>query len=158
MFGHYSNLLDQYASENQIKNVEELKELFDKFNCEKKFSPFTVSKVMPNATSSNINIKYNIQGPSRTYSSACASGTIAVGEAYNAIKLGEVDMAITGATEYFEIDTGVIFRAFDAIGATTRGGSVDTVNKPFDVNRSGFLLSEGGAGVLLLEEYEHAKK
>ena len=125
--------------------------------CAKRFSPFVVSKVMPNAVSAMLGVKFAINGPNNTYSIACASSTIAIGKAYEALRTGEVDTAITGGSEYADDDYGAVFRGYDMAGtlAHTYEDSF-LANRPFDKHRSGFLYSQGGSGVLILEDYKTA--
>jgi len=118
---------------------------------------FTVGMTMPNSAAANLGIKYSFKGANDTTTAACASGTIAVGKAYRAIRDGSVDFAVSGGAEYLYDEYGGIFRAFDFPKAlATAAGPPLSVNRPFDEERNGFLLSEGGAGILILEELEHA--
>ncbi len=125
-------------------------------------NPFVVSMIMPNAVSSNIAIKYGIHGPAQTSCSACSSGTVAIGRAFHALRNGEIDVAITGGVEYLCDDYGMIFRGFDVAKTLVAQGkqpfSNDQLNRPFDRDRSGFLFSQGGCGILVLEDLEHARK
>jgi 3-oxoacyl-[acyl-carrier-protein] synthase II len=124
-----------------------------------RFNPFEVSMVMPNASAAAIAIKYSITGPNTTYCVACASGTVAVGNAYRALRDGLVDIAISGGCEYFGDEHGHIFRSFDVSGTLVRNcADPATANRPFDEKRSGFLFSQGGAAVFVLEELEHAQR
>ncbi len=147
------NQMDHEISESLRFVLDKLEE---NFCIPKRFSPLTVAKYMPNACSSNIGIKFGITGPNNTYCSSCASGTVAIGNAYKAIKSGQVDMAISGGTEYMFDEFGGMFYAFDKIGALSTGDNIFNINCPFDNKRSGFLFSEGGAAVLILEELGHA--
>jgi 3-oxoacyl-[acyl-carrier-protein] synthase II len=125
----------------------------------KRFNPFSVSMIMPNAVSANVSIKFGIKGQSDTISSACASGTIAVGKGFKAIRNNELKTAIAGGTEYLYDDYGTLFYSFDILKTLASGyESIEKANRPFDKNRSGFLFSQGGAGVLILEELESALK
>ncbi len=125
----------------------------------RRFNPFEVSMVMPNAPSAAIGIKYSLTGPNSTFSVACASGTVAIGNAYRSVQEGRVDIAVTGGCEYFADEWGHIFRSFDVSGTLVRDCSdPKSANRPFDENRSGFLFSEGGAAVLVVEELEHARR
>ncbi len=118
---------------------------------------FTVGMSMPNSSAANIGIKYGLTGANETITAACSSGTIAIGKAYRAIRDGSVDFAIGGGTEYLYDEYGGIFRAFDLPKAlTVSTGPPLSVNRPFDRDRSGFLFSQGGAGMLILEDLEHA--
>ncbi|WP_372522285.1 beta-ketoacyl synthase [Sulfuricaulis sp.] len=124
----------------------------------KRFNPFEVSMVMPNAPAAAVGIKFTLTGPNVTYCLACASSTVAVGNAYRAVRDGYVDVAISGGCEYFGDEHGHIFRSFDVSGTLARDcADPDTANRPFDEKRSGFLFSQGGAAVLVLEELEHAQ-
>ena len=124
-----------------------------------RFNPFEVSMVMPNAPSAAVGIKFTLTGPNVTYSVACASGTVAVGNAYRAVRDGRVDVAVSGGCEYFADEHGHIFRSFDVPGTLVRDcADPETANRPFDEKRSGFLFSQGGAAVLVLEELEHAQR
>ncbi|BBB90801.1 MAG TPA: beta-ketoacyl-[acyl-carrier-protein] synthase family protein [Methylomusa anaerophila] len=121
-------------------------------------NPFIVSMIMPSACSGNISIKYGLTGPSNTLCSACASGTVAIGHAYRAIKSGMIDVAVTGGAEYLHDDYGSIFRGFDMIGALAPdNGDKDKSCRPFDKQHAGFLFSEGASATLILEELDHAR-
>jgi len=117
------------------------------------FNPFVVASGMGNALSANLSIKLGAHGPTPTFAAACAAGTIAVGRAFRAIRDGECDAAVAGGSEYMNDPWGAIFRGFDATGALAHGDFPrDRINRPFDESRCGFLFSEGGAAVLVLEE------
>ena len=122
-----------------------------------RYNPFVVSMLMPNAASAVIANKFSLHGPNTTYCVACASGTVAVGNAYRAVREGQVDLAIAGGSEFLHDEHGHIFRGFDIAGTLVRD-CVDpgSANRPFDQRRSGFLFSQGGAAMLVLEELEHA--
>jgi len=124
-----------------------------------RYHPFVVSMLMPNASSAAVAIKFSITGPNVTYCVACASGTVAVGNAYRAVRDGCVDVAVSGGCEYLNDEHGHIFRGFDVAGTLLRDcADPDAANRPFDEKRSGFLFSQGGAAVLVLEELEHAQR
>jgi len=119
-------------------------------------SPFTVPKLMANAASGNIAIRYGLQGPNFAVTSACASGNHAIGEASCNIVAGRSDIVITGGAEAALTPIGLAsFCA--ARSLSTRNDNPPEASRPFDRDRDGFILSEG-AGILVLEEYEHAKK
>lgn len=123
----------------------------------RRFNPFIVSMLMPNAIPAHIGLKYSVKGPNLSFSIACASGTVAIGHAFRAVRDNMVDYAIAGGSEYLDDHYGGIFHGFDIAKALVRDCSnPDSANRPFDVNRSGFLFSQGGAAVLLLEELETA--
>lgn len=124
-----------------------------------RFNPFEVSMVMPNAPSAAVGIKFTLTGPNVTYSVACASGTVAIGNAYRAVRDGRADVAVSGGCEHFADEHGHIFRSFDVAGTLVRDcADPEKANRPFDDKRSGFLFSQGGAAVLVLEELECAQR
>jgi 3-oxoacyl-[acyl-carrier-protein] synthase II len=123
-----------------------------------RFSPFAVPMSMPNGASAALGIKFSCNGINRTIGGACAAGTMAIGEAFEAIGSGAADMALAGGVEYLADDYGGIFRAFDvARTLCVPGADPAAANRPFDRNRSGFLFAESGCGVLVLEAFEHAR-
>jgi len=122
----------------------------------KKVSPFCVPRLMANAAAGNIAIRYGLAGPNISIASACASGSHAIGEAYCNIAYGRSDIIITGGTEAALTPIGLAsFCA--ARSLSTRNENPAAASRPFDKDRDGFVLAEG-AGILVLEEYEHAKK
>ncbi len=131
----------------------------DRMDVPFRFHPFTVAMSMPNACAAAVGIRYGIKGPNRTYCNACASGTLAIGEAFRAISSGMIDMAVAGGAEYFNDTYGTLFRTFDMVKALVSGGhDMARANRPFDKERSGFLFSEGAAALLTLESLEHARR
>lgn len=125
----------------------------------RRFNPFVVSMLMPNAIPAYIGLKYSIKGPNVSYSVACASGTVALGHAFRAVRDGSVDFALSGGSEYLDDDYGGIFHGFDIAKALVRDCEPpESANRPFDVKRSGFLFSQGGAGVLMLESLDSAEE
>lgn len=136
---------------------EEFDAVFETMHRGRRFNPFIVSMLMPNAVPAHIGLKYSTLGPNHAYCVACASGTVAIGKAFHAIREGTVDAAITGGSEYLDDYYGGVFHGFDIAKALVRDcDDPETANRPFDVARSGFLFSQGGAAVLLLEELEGA--
>ncbi|MBD3241787.1 MAG: hypothetical protein GF331_14450 [Chitinivibrionales bacterium] len=122
-----------------------------------RFNPFIVSMIMPNACSAATGIKYSLHGPNTSYCCACAAGTVALGQAFRAVRAGGIDMALAGGVEYLADDFGGIFRGFDIAKTLVRGElPPERINRPFDTRRSGFLFSEGGAAVLILEALDTA--
>ncbi len=123
-----------------------------------RFNPFVVSMMMPNACGAMIGIRYGFKGPNLTCCCACAAGTTALGRAFRGIREGECDMALAGGTEYLRDDFGGIYRGFDTANVLVRDcDDPARANRPFDKARSGFLLAEGGAGMMVVEELEHAR-
>ena len=119
-------------------------------------SPFCVPRLMANAASGNIAIRFGLQGPNFCVSSACASGNHAIGEAFCNIIAGRSDIVITGGSEAALTPVGLAsFCA--ARSLSTRNNQPEAASRPFDRDRDGFVLSEGAA-VLVLEEQSHAKK
>jgi len=122
----------------------------------RQLSPFTVPRLMANAACGTIAIYYGLRGPNFCVTSACASGNHAIGEAYMNIVAGRSDIIITGGSEAALTPIGLAsFCA--ARSLSTRNEDPQAASRPFDKDRDGFVLSEG-VGILVLEEYEHAKK
>lgn len=117
-------------------------------------SPLYVPTMIPNIASGNISIRHHANGPCVPIVTACATATHSIGEAYRAIRHGYADAIIAGGTESPLIPMAVA--AFANAKALTGADDPDYACLPFNANRSGFVLAEG-AGVLVLEEYEHAK-
>jgi len=121
----------------------------------RRVSPFCVPRLMSNAASGNIAIRYGLQGPNFSVGSACASGSHAIGEAFCNIVADRSDIIITGGSEAALTPIGLAsFCA--ARSLSTRNDDPAAASRPFDKDRDGFVLSEG-AGIMVLEEYEHAK-
>ncbi len=122
-----------------------------------RFNPFVVSMLMPNAVAAYTGIKYSLGGENSTSTLACASSTVAIGKAWQAIAEGRINCALAGGSEYLSDAHGSIFQGFDACRTLVRDCAIpDQANRPFDADRSGFLFSEGGAAVLCLESMDHA--
>lgn len=118
-------------------------------------SPFMVPKLMCNAAAGNVSIHFNIQGPNSAVATACASAAHAIGDATNTIRLDLADVMITGGSEAALTPLGLAcFIALKAL--SKRNDDPPAASRPFDKDRDGFILSEG-AGIIVLEEYEHAK-
>jgi 3-oxoacyl-[acyl-carrier-protein] synthase II len=142
-----------------LKGHEILEDILTLMTHGPRYNPFVVSMLMPNAPGAALGIKFSLTGPNRTYCVACASGTVAVGNGFRAIRDGSVEIAITGGCEYLYDEHGHIFRGFDAAGVLARDYEApETANRPFDRDRTGFLFSQGGAAILVLEELEHARR
>ncbi|MBP5983624.1 MAG: beta-ketoacyl-ACP synthase II [Fluviicola sp.] len=121
-----------------------------------KFNPFFIPKMISDIAAGHISIKYGLRGPNYVTVSACASATNAIIDAFNLIRLGKADAIVTGGSEAAVNEMGM--GGFNALRAlSTRNESPETASRPFDVDRDGFVLGEGG-GALILEEYEHAIK
>ncbi len=119
----------------------------------RRVSPLFVPTMIANIASGNIAIRHNAQGPCLPVVTACATGTHSVGEAFHAIKCGMADAIITGGAEAAVHPLAI--GGFANSRALTNAETLEDACTPFDARRSGFTLAEG-AGVLVLEEYEHA--
>lgn len=118
-------------------------------------SAFTIPKLMLNAAGGNLSIRHGMRGPNYTVATACASATNAMGDAFKAIQYDDADIMITGGTEAAITPMGVSgFQNMKAL--STRNEEPTKASRPFDRDREGFVMSEG-AGILVLEELEHAK-
>lgn len=120
-----------------------------------RYSPFFIPKMIADIAAGHIAMKYGFMGPNYCTVSACASSNHAMISALDAIRLGKADIVITGGSEAPVNEPSVGgFSAMKAI--STRNDDPKTASRPFDVNRDGFVIGEGGAA-LIFEEYEHAK-
>ena len=121
-----------------------------------RFNPFFIPKMIADIAPANISIKYGFMGPNYTTVSACASSANAMFDALNSIRLGHCDIIVTGGSEAAVTIAGM--GGFNAMHAlSTRNEDPQSASRPFDGTRDGFVLGEG-AGALVLEEYEYAKK
>ena len=121
-----------------------------------KCSPFTIPMMIVNMASGRISMKYGFKGINKVVVSACATGTHSVGDSYRAIQYGDADIMVAGGCEATICDVGV--GAFSSARTLSkRNDEPEKASRPWDIDRDGFVMSEG-AGVLILEEYEHAKK
>ena len=117
-------------------------------------SPFMIPKLMVNAASGNISVNWKLRGPNSAVATACASATNAIGDAYRLIQHGVADVMITGGSEAALTPMGL--SGFSRMNALSkRNDEPEAASRPFDIDRDGFVMSEG-AGIVVLEEYEHA--
>ncbi len=122
----------------------------------KKAHPTAVLRVMPNAPSGVISIELGLKGPNMTVATACASGNHAIGQAYEMVAHGKADVIFAGGTEAPIVP--YTFAAFDNMRVMSRKNDTPLqASRPFDQQRDGFVMGEG-AGMLVLEELEHARK
>ena len=120
-----------------------------------KYNPFFIPKMIADIASGHISIMYGFHGPNYTTTSACASSTNALADAFNLIRLGKADMILSGGAEAAIWPAGV--GGFNAMKAlSTRNDDPEHASRPFSASRDGFVMGEG-AGCLILEELEHAK-
>ena len=121
-----------------------------------RFNPFFIPKMIPDLSAGHISIKYGFRGPNFVTVSACASSTNAIYDAFTFLRLGKADIIVSGGSEAAVCEAGV--GGFNAMRALSeRNDSPQTASRPYDQDRDGFVLGEG-AGALILEEYEHAKR
>jgi len=119
-------------------------------------SPFTVPKLMGNAASANVSILWGLRGPNHAVVTACASAANSIGESLRIIQQDKADIVLTGGSEAALTQIGLA--SFCALkGLSTRNDEPQKSSRPWDVDRDGFLLSEG-AGIVVLEELQHARK
>ena len=120
-----------------------------------KYNPFFIPKMIADIAAGQISMKYGFHGPNYITSSACASSTNAIADAFNLIRLGKAEVMVTGGSESAIYPGGV--GGFNAMHAlSTRNDEPEKASRPFSASRDGFVMAEGSA-VLILEELEHAK-
>ncbi|HEV8002840.1 MAG TPA: beta-ketoacyl-ACP synthase II [Planctomycetaceae bacterium] len=118
-------------------------------------SPFMIPKLIVNAASGNVSIRWGLRGPNSAVATACATATNAIGDAFRLIQHDMADVMVAGGSE--AAITPMCLSGFARMNAlSTHNAEPEKASRPFDAERDGFVLSEG-AGVLVLEEYEHAK-
>lgn len=136
---------------------EAIASIVDRMHHPRRINPFMASMYMANTVAASLGIKFSLRGPNHTYCQACASGTVAIGEAFRAIRDGNVDAALAGGSEYFYDHHGYLFQAFDVAGTLVQEcDDPGTANRPFDERRSGFLFSQGASAILTLELLDNA--
>ncbi|HEY3196423.1 MAG TPA: beta-ketoacyl-ACP synthase II [Nitrospirales bacterium] len=117
--------------------------------------PYMMSSLIPNMAAGWISMRVGARGPNSAVSTACAAGLHAIGEAFRLIQHGQADVMLAGGSE--SLITPVVFYGFDSLRALSiRNEAPQRASRPFDKERDGFVLGEG-AGMLVLEEYEHAR-
>ncbi len=121
----------------------------------RRISPFLIPMILPDTAPGQVAINFGIRGPNLAVTSACATGTNAVGEAYKMIQRGAADMMVCGGAESCIIS--IVMAGFNAMTAlSTRNDDPQRASRPFDKNRDGFVAGEG-SGILILESETHAK-
>jgi len=138
-----------------ITFIEEMKNFFAGDGTPR-FNPFFIPKLILDIASGHISMKYGFRGPNFATVSACASSTNSLIDAFNYIRLGKADAIISGGSEAVVTESGI--GGFNAMKALSeRNEEPKTASRPFDKDRDGFVLGEGGASIVL-EELEHAKR
>jgi 3-oxoacyl-[acyl-carrier-protein] synthase II len=122
----------------------------------RRVSPFFIPGALINLISGNVSIKFGFKGPNHAVVTACSTGAHAIGDAARLIKYGDADVMVAGGAEAAISEIGIAgFNACKAL-STKRGDDPKSASRPYDADRDGFVMGEG-AGVVILEEYEHAK-
>lgn len=124
-------------------------------NNPRRVSPFFIPSMISDIASGQVSIKYGFKGPNYCVVSACASASHAIGDSLRIIKYGDADIIITGGSD--ASITPMAVSGFANMKALTKNKDPDTASRPFDAKRDGFVMGEG-AGIVILEELEHAKK
>ena len=138
-----------------LKDIEEQNEILNEKGA-RRVSPFFIPYGIANMASGVIAIKYGFRGPNYCVVSACATGNHYIGDAFRIIQRGDADIMISGGTESAITPLGIAgFASLKAL--STKNDEPQKASRPFDKDRDGFVMGEG-AGILILEEYEHAKK
>jgi 3-oxoacyl-[acyl-carrier-protein] synthase II len=140
-----------------IGGIATMEEEYDVLNAKgvRRVSPFTVPKLMVNAAAGNISIQFGLKGPVSATATACATAGNAVIDAYKTIQYEDADIMVAGGSEAALTKLGLA--SFCALRALSpRNDEPTKASRPFEKNRNGFVMSEG-AGVVVLEEYEHAR-
>ena len=138
-----------------LRSLEEQIEIFDAGNGTPRYNPFMIPRMIANMGAGHISMRYNLRGPSYATVSACASGGHALAAAADDIRLGRADVMVTGGSE--AVITKVAIGGFNSMKAlSTRNDDYATASRPYDADRDGFVLGEGG-GAIVLESLEHAQ-
>ncbi|WP_371930964.1 beta-ketoacyl-ACP synthase II [Lewinella sp. JB7] len=138
-----------------LRSLEEQIEIFEGGNGTPRYNPFMIPRMIANMGAGHISMRYNLRGPSYATVSACASAGHALASAADDIRLGRADVMITGGSE--GVITKTAIGGFNSMKAlSTRNDDPATASRPYDADRDGFVLGEGG-GAIVLESLEHAQ-
>lgn len=138
---------------------EALRGIFQDLSQHPRVNPLVICQTMPNAAAAALSVEWGSRGVCDTGSHACASGTVAIGKAYRAVAEGHLDAALAVGVDYLGDAAGGVFMGFDRLSTLALPRACPgTENRPFDVDRTGFMFSEGGAGALLLESTQSMKR
>ncbi len=144
------------SGQGGMKTFEDEVMTYSQSNDAPRFSPFFVPRLITNMASGMISMKFGMMGINYTTVSACATSNTAIMDAFNYIRMGKAKVFITGGSE--APITAASIAGFSAMKAlSTRNDSPELASRPFDIDRDGFVMGEG-AGALVIEEYEHARK
>ena len=140
-----------------VGGIMTLSDQFDVFfnKGPERISPFLIPMMLPDMASGNVSMKLGLKGINYSPVSACATGTDAIGQAFDLIVKGDIDYAVAGGSEAAICPIAVA--GFDSCRALSSNQDPESACRPFDKERDGFILGEG-AGILLLENYDHAVK
>jgi len=158
-YARIRNRLEAFSDDGGLTGLQKdtIASITEQLHHPRRINPFMASMYMPNTVAATLGIHFSLRGANRTYCQACASGTVAVGEAFKAIQNGEIETALAGGSEYFYDHHGYLFQAFDVARTLVQDSEcADTANRPFDERRSGFLFSQGGSVILTLESLDKA--
>jgi len=146
--------LDISFKSHVAHSFENRDDIFDIIGKKLRYNRMVIPLTMPNSTSAWLSILFGINGMNYTLNASCASGTYAIGDAFEKIQDGKHKIVITGGVECLNDYSGSIMRGFDTLGALTK--SEDGIPMPFSKKRSGFLFNEGACCIIILEELDHA--
>lgn len=139
-----------------IGNIESCLNVCEDVCESNKYARMMIPQCMINSISGWVSIAFDLHGESYTMNTACASGTSAIGRAYQSIMMGTTDISVCGGVEVLKNHLGIIMYGFDVLGTLTK--NKDGMPYIFSNEHNGFLYNEGAASALILEEYEHAVK
>ena len=139
-----------------LRSIEETAATIIREKGVRRVSPFFIPGALINLISGQVSIRYGFKGPNHSVVTACATGAHAIGDAARLIQLGDADVMVAGGAEASICEMGIAgFNACKAL-STKRADDPQAASRPYDMDRDGFVMGEG-AGVVVLEEYEHAK-